>query len=550
MQLNFNRNARHVDTVHNQLATGKRIIFPSDDPILAGRALKFRTSVFETEQYQRNVGQGLSWMEITEGAFRNVTNIVGRIRELLVQGASDENGFSDRQKIVTDIQQLVNQLGTEMNVSYAGRFVFSGFRTDQPPVIQRDDPDAHFNITQLFSGKDVEKIDVLQLNNTPGGSTFNYVSDLDVIKLAYSKGVDALSVSVNVPVTVRVFDSLADAPASFDPGDPDTMAPNEVFFFRDTGDVHRGGNVPADVDVVSFPATPDEADLDGLAPNEIAFCETTGTLLPGNRFSAAASTAVQTFPSLNDDGSVPPAPVDLSALGPDDIFYIEDTGTFILGSDLALQMRAGNLSLEINYDKTGLDKGDLNPMVYFDVIDLTTTPPRPYNMNDQDMQYEFGVATRININSLALNVYTDKMFADLMDFCRLFRETPTNTLDTIMAANPGMSEADAKEILQTEQDQLRRMSQQRFNSLLGLIDAHNSGIMRENTDLGSRMNRLELIEARLEEDRINFRRLLSDNEDVDYTEAAMEMHLAETVYQAALQVGARVMQMSLADFIR
>jgi flagellar hook-associated protein 3 FlgL len=185
---------------------------------------------------------------------------------------------------------------------------------------------------------------------------------------------------------------------------------------------------------------------------------------------------------------------------------------------------------------------------------LDKTDGKQYNMDNQDMEYEFGVSTRININSLAKNVYTDKMYADLVDFCNLFTSMPTNTLDSIMAANSGppdpMTEAQAKEILQTEQDQLRRVSQQRFNNLLGLLDSHSAVVMREQTDLGSRMSRLELIEARLEEDRINYKKLLSDNEDVDYTEAAMEMRLAETVYQAALQVGARIMQLSLADYIR
>ena len=463
MQLNFNRNAQQVDKLYNQMSTGKRVMFPSDDPILAGRALKFRTNVNETEQYQRNVGQGLSWMEITEGAFKNVTNITGRIRDLLVQGASDENSFNDRKKIVTDIEQLVKQLGTEMNVSYTGRYVFSGYRTDQPPVIQKDDPDALFNITQVFSGKNIEKIDVLQSGNANGIDTFSYTADMDIMKLAYSNGVHSGTMTLEL----------------------------------------GGGVIP-----------------------------------------------FVSYPSLNDNGSgtTPPTSVDLSAFGTNEVYYIEDTGTFVLGSAIVEQMRVDGLALEVKYDKTGLEKGDLNPLVYFECIDKNTG--KEYNMDHQDVEYEFGVSTRININSLAKNVYTDKMYADLVDFCNMFMSMPISTLDGIMASNPGMSEEQAKEILHTEEDQLRRMSQQRFNSLLGLLDAHSANVMREQTDLGSRMSRLELIEGRLEEDRINYKKLLSDSEDVDYTEAAMEMRLAETVYQAALQVGAKIMQMSLADYIR
>ena len=450
MQLNFNRNARQVDKLYNQLSTGKRIVFPSDDPILAGRALKFRTNVIETEQYQRNLGQGLSWMETTEAAFKNVTNITRRIRELLVQGASDENSFEDRRKIVADIEQLVKQIGSEMNVSYAGRYVFSGYRTDQPPIIQKDDPTALFEINQSFIGTNIEKIGVLQLNPT-GVDTFIFKEGCSVVKLAYSGD------SVSVPT------------------------------------VTLGGNI----------------------------------------------VNVNDFQSIND--------IDLDNLQPDQVYYIKNTGTLILGRDIAGDMRTKGQTLTVNYEKSGLQKGELNPIVYFNCIDKNTD--KIYNMDNQDIEYEFGVSTRININSLAKNVYTDKMYADLVDFCNLFTTMSANTLDSIMAAT-GMAEDKAKEVLQTEQDHLRRMSQQKFNSLLGLLDSHSSVVMREQTDLGSRMSRLELIEARLEEDRINYKKLLSDNEDVDYTEAAMEMRLAETVYQAALQVGARIMQLSLADYIR
>ncbi|HOK44107.1 MAG TPA: flagellar hook-associated protein FlgL, partial [Thermoclostridium caenicola] len=55
---NLNRTMKY----QNQLATGKKISMPSDDPIVASRALKLRTDVAEIQQYSRNMDDALSWM--------------------------------------------------------------------------------------------------------------------------------------------------------------------------------------------------------------------------------------------------------------------------------------------------------------------------------------------------------------------------------------------------------------------------------------------------------------------------------------------------------
>jgi flagellar hook-associated protein 3 FlgL len=455
MQLNFNRNARQVDTLYNQLATGKRVIFPSDDPILAGRALRFRSSVTETEQYQRNVSQGTSWMEITENSIKNSISIMQRIRELAVEGASDENTYNDRKKIATEIEQLLKQLGTENNTAYAGRYVFSGFRTNEPPVFTKDQPDLTYTILQNFTGADIEVMKTYQRS----GTDMVMNEGVNVIKLPYSEGIVAappgFSVSLDgvpVPVTVPIeITSLASNPNAYNP--------------------------------VSIPA--------------------------GH------------------------------------IRYIEETGEFIISSSMADDMKRG-AALEVKYDKEGFKAGELNPIVYFNCIDHATG--KSYNMENQDFFYEFGVNTKIAVNTLGKNILTDVMFADLKNFVQQMQGIRISTDDELRLA--GMSEEDIKAHIAEEEDKARKIMQDRFNNLIEIVDRHSDSISREHTDLGARMTRLELIGARLEEDRVNFKKLLSDNEDIDYSEAAMQMSLAETVYQAALQVGARIMQLSLADYIR
>ena len=69
MKGNINANKNHLSTLEQQQSTGKKIQRPSDDPIIAVRALKLRTSVSEiTQYYEKNIPDARSWMDVTESA--------------------------------------------------------------------------------------------------------------------------------------------------------------------------------------------------------------------------------------------------------------------------------------------------------------------------------------------------------------------------------------------------------------------------------------------------------------------------------------------------
>jgi flagellar hook-associated protein 3 FlgL len=119
-----------MDKYQAQLATGKKIQVPSDDPVVAARALKLRTDVAEIKQYQRNLKDAQSWLEITESALSDMGDIFQRVRELVVGSDSIESP-EDLQATKNEIIQLRTQLINLGNSAYAGRYVFTGFKTDQ-----------------------------------------------------------------------------------------------------------------------------------------------------------------------------------------------------------------------------------------------------------------------------------------------------------------------------------------------------------------------------------------------------------------------------------
>ncbi len=165
-------NLTRMDKYQNQLATGKKISVPSDDPVVAARALKLRTDVAEVEQYQKNVKDADSWMDITEDTLAKIGDVLQKAREIAVQGANGTYNADDTQKINEELKQLRTQLLHLGNSTYAGRYIFSGYKTDQKLL---DEVTGEFIINvqntenikyEIGIGDDIEI-------NVPGGELFD-----------------------------------------------------------------------------------------------------------------------------------------------------------------------------------------------------------------------------------------------------------------------------------------------------------------------------------------------------------------------------------------
>ncbi len=493
MLLNINRNMRYVDKLYTQQATGKVIQYPSDNPIIASRAIKLRTIVSETDQYKRNVNQGLNWMKITEGSFINLGEIFKSLDERLVEGSSDPSGtWEDRKNMVTEIEQFVKQLGKEMNENYAGRYIFSGYRTDQPMTMESDVPDCAFTITQNFTANDVEQTKSYQLikNTTPvPGATEPtpeepLVYDINILKLAYKE--------MNFPVP----------PAT-----------------------------PATINIID-----------------------------------SAGTVISTYNIIQKNSKTDP-----TAYTPKDtdINYIFETGELVLPQKAYEEFRKNGGTISINYDKVGLKEGELNPIVNFTCVmtkdEHGAVVNIPYNMDKQQLEFEFGMNTRIAVNILGKDVYTDKMYADFWNFINFVKSVDISNEQQLRAmyqkggfgnppAAPITNEDELDKVvtehLNREKKALETVLQNRFKNMLGLVQQHAGTVSKQETDLGTRMNRLDLIYSRLEQDYNNYKELMSANEDIDYIEIIMLLKAAESVYQASMMTGARIMQISLVDYIR
>lgn len=89
-----------------------------------------------------------------------------------------------------------------------------------------------------------------------------------------------------------------------------------------------------------------------------------------------------------------------------------------------------------------------------------------------------------------------------------------------------------------------------FDDFIGVVDKHIDNTISERADLGARMNRVELIESRLEGQSISAKDMMSRNEDADIEEVIINLTSQEAIHRAALSAGSRIIQPTLLDFLR
>lgn len=692
--LNLNRNATMVDRLIMQLTSGKRIQNPSDDPIIATRALRFRTNVAEVQQFQRNADKATSWMEVSEQALRNVTDIMERINELLVQGATGTYTFQNRQTISREIQMLFEQMNQELNQTFAGRHVFSGFRTDQPPVLTLNNPDGFFSISKTLQQRDME-VNTMRTWRDGNGTlhripelpanapTGYHPQGLNIMKLPYRNvgnvtipGITVNTVSINsattnpyipspgtinfIPETGELvfsdgalaqFDNISASPITMGqtmptrptPPNPDDfhasgdlnpafvahwaqfealMAPGGAFtlahnaamlqlaefetaygqFLIDMQDYENGIRFsppipPTPPTIPTAPIPPDPHGRTDFAAFYAAYniyIASFGTAQSAGAYTtyladhatwntnvnnwladpinagATLEDAIAIYPvpiapivPLTGTGSWPapqilnpPVPyspphsnLDLAFMAEFNAFmssfshYTQDmTKQHTIRDQLWNLDRAttGQRGINIQYTVQGAFAGELNPLVFFDTVDFGRLDHEGnylhFLQENQNMRFELGASTRVTVNTQANNAYPWQLFADMRTFVDL-----VNRIEIGEGADAAQREA--------EQVIFREGLYQKFTNMMSMLERHVQVTATEYTALGSRMDRVELISRRLDENEDTFMNLMSQNENVDYIEALMRFNAAEAVLQAAMQVGARIAQISLVNFI-
>ncbi|MGB5452997.1 MAG: flagellar hook-associated protein FlgL [Sedimenticolaceae bacterium] len=125
---------REVSRTELQVATGKRILTPSDDPSAAVRILDLQESQKRLAQYQRNADVATAKLDQEETALQGMENLLQRVRELALQGNNDPTGAEGRSAIAAEVRQHIESFLQIANSQDAnGEYIFAGFQSQTRP---------------------------------------------------------------------------------------------------------------------------------------------------------------------------------------------------------------------------------------------------------------------------------------------------------------------------------------------------------------------------------------------------------------------------------
>lgn len=128
---NINTNKIYQDKLSTQMSSQKKINRPSDDPVVAIRALRLRSNVTEiTQYYTKNIPDAESWLKVTEDAIADLADIIKNMISRCDKGANSYLETPNRQIILEEMQNLGQSIYATGDSDYAGRYVFTGYRTD------------------------------------------------------------------------------------------------------------------------------------------------------------------------------------------------------------------------------------------------------------------------------------------------------------------------------------------------------------------------------------------------------------------------------------
>ncbi|MBD3322066.1 MAG: flagellar hook-associated protein 3 [Chitinivibrionales bacterium] len=133
MQHVINDRFSDLSKLQEELATGKRLLRPSDDPVDVANDLKLRSKLAQISQCKDNIEDGMGFMGVADSAMLSMNDLMQRLRELAIQASSDTQSSTERGYILKEVEQLLRQLVSLGNSKFKGDYVFGGTQTKIAP---------------------------------------------------------------------------------------------------------------------------------------------------------------------------------------------------------------------------------------------------------------------------------------------------------------------------------------------------------------------------------------------------------------------------------
>lgn len=496
---NMNANKVLVDKYNTQMTTHKKIAKASEDPVIAIRALRMQTNMSHIEQYlDHNISEVNAWLEVTGTALTNMKNILTDIRTQCNNGSTDTLNEDDRQTILNSLKALADQVYTEGNADYAGRTVFTGYRTGSKLTFMEDEKATTYAIDQTFDFKELHDhryyygdVTVPADADTPctteiGTSTYSR------LRLAYDQ-IDGLGDTLmNTGSATEI---------SYTAGNPPASTALDVTVY-DTEDDWFAANNALEV-----------------GDDEVVLIKSTGELIFGSEIAhdlarQEATISVTYTKTGFSEGELRPE------------YYYD--------------CRKKNEDLD---EPVTLMRTDGEGNVKTQLIDFTISSgisisanTEAYTVFDSDIGRD--VQEMIDIVSRSINAHEKvARITEMMQREQFVSGEDQAVLQTYLDA--------AKKEMDYADDNLQKTYSQYITNFDNYMEQVNIAL----TNVGSMEKRLDLTKTRVENQKMTVEELQSNNEDRDISDIIIDYYASYNAYTASLTAAAKVGEQTLLNYI-
>ena len=509
---NINLNKLNEDRLNTQIATGQVISRPSEDPVVAIRALRLNTNLSQlTQYYKKNIPDAQAWLNVTETALKQTDQIFTNIKENLTAGASDNHTATDRQKILENLKGLRAELYSSGNADYAERTVFTDYRTQESLTFLETDTDLNipYDIHEEFDVKELESIKHI--------TTY----DSTVTTLSPESQVDTLDIK-----RIRLaYDNLG------------TTQPGPKLELHYSGS--NGATPPSAVDAKVFV---DIMSTAGKTQQEI------------DQIYASVKTGGKNAVFIPETGEI---------LLSDTVADLMEAGATLKDAKAAW----------VNYSKNEWKSGDLRPEHYFACkqndpkgtkifncnLDTTGKPNwSDPNFQNKNMEVEISFNQKITINTHANEVYTHDIGRDIDELIKITQDVvdcdeKVTDLEKKIAAETDAAKKQnlelqldaAKKEYSLKKDRMQKAFSGALDTFAGYADRNNLAI----ANIGSMQSRLTITKERVADQLQSFKELADANINAELTESSIDFANAKLALEAAQLAAGKIAQQTLLNYL-
>lgn len=517
---NINGNKLNVNSLNNQMSSQKKISRPSEDPVVAIRALRLRGNLSEIDQYyENNIPDAEAWLNVTETALNNMKTILTDVRSQCVYGATDALKTEDRKTILKALEALREQVYAEGNSDYAGRTVFTGYRTNCKLLFMEDDTKTSYDITETFS------------------------ADTDIEEHRYYDG----------QLTLGTADEMINASSNNGGATGNVVFDNPTMYAYDR---------------IRFPygniTKLEGADANGSQVQlEYKYNDPATTALTTGTMDVTVYDTYEEWYAAMEAGTI-----DMNGDASKEAAFIKSSGELVLSDNMSATLKSFHAEITVNYNKTGFNKGEVRPEYYYNCTDITDPKNKitytRYDQNgeeiEQNINYIISMNQTLTVNTNANSVFDASIGRDVDDMisavqAAIAAHDKVDKIEEMMKETENLDE-DRQAELQSWLDAAKKEAdyaddnlQKMYNSYIGNFDEYLNKVNLAITTVGSKADRLELTETRISNQQLTVQTLKSTNEDRELSDIIIDYTAAYTAYQASLQAAGMLNQTTLLNYI-